>query len=118
MAATPKTGFIKFRGLESNKEYTYSIYNSDVAGGFVTLATTATAGTGSVNFISAPENMVLVDVSVVTGIVDTTALLLWLDDGPIPNTFIQWAAVVNTLATRAVPALGIKKGRKVQFAEV
>lgn len=117
MAATPKTGMIRFRG-KSGKAYAYNIYNSDVSGGFITWATTAAAGTGNTTFITAPEDMVLEDVSVVTGIVDTTSIVCWLDDGPVPNTVTLWANVVNTLPFRSFPAFGIKGGRKVQFAEV
>jgi hypothetical protein len=116
MVATPKTGTLIFRG-RSGKAYSYSIYNSDVAAAFVTFATTGAAGTGSVNFITAPEDMVLEDISVVTGIVDTTSLVLWLDDGPVPGTVIQWANVVNTQPFRNFPKFGIKQGRKVQLAE-
>jgi hypothetical protein len=115
MAATPKQGVIRFTGA-SGKQYQYSLYNPDVANGFVTWATTSVAGSGSVNFITAPENMVLTDVSVVTGIVDTTALVLWLDDAPERNTIIQWADIVNTLQNRSFPRLGIRAGRKVQLA--
>lgn len=112
--ATPKTGTIQFRG-KSGKQYSYSLYNSDVDEAFLTWATTGVAGSGSVEFITAPEDMVLEDISVVTGIADTTAVVLWLDDGPVPNSIIQWANVVNTLAFRNFPRLGVKQGRKVQL---
>lgn len=117
MAATPKTGTLTFRG-QSGRTYTYSIYNSDVADAFVTWSLNGTAGTSSVNFVSAPENMELIDASFVTGIVDTTALLLYLDDAAIPGTLFQWANAVNTLQSRAFPPLKIRAGRKVQLIEV
>lgn len=118
MVATPKTGTLTFRGDQSGRVYNYSIYDSDVAGAFVTWSLNGTAGSSSVNFISAPENMTLIDVSVVTGIVDTTAILLYLDDAAIPGTLTQWANVVNTLQKRSFPPLKIRGGRKVQFIEV
>lgn len=117
MAATPKTGNVTLLG-RSGKTYTYNIYNSDVSNAFVTWATAGAAGTGSVTFITAPEDCVIADMSVVTGIADTTSLVLWLDDGPVPGSVVLWANVVNTLASRFIPRIGIKKGRKVQFAEV
>jgi len=117
MAATPKNGTLLFKG-RSGRMYAYSIYNSDVANGFVTFATTGAAGSGSVNFVTAPEDMTLVDVSVVTGIADTTSLVLWLDDAPVRNTIISWANVLNSLQTRSFPPVGISQGRKVQLAEV
>lgn len=114
MVATPKTGTLQFRG-KSGKQYAYSLYNSDVDEAFCTLATTGVAAAGSTDFITAPEDMMLEDISVVTGIADTTALVLWLDDGPVPNSIIQWANVVNTLPFRNFPRLGVKQGRKVQL---
>ena len=117
MAATPKTGLIEFTG-RSGQKYVYSIYNSDVAAGFVTWNRMGTAGTGSTNFITLPEDAQVTDISVVTGIVDTTALLLFLDDGAVPGKLISWANVLNTLTTRSFPEVKIRTGRKVQMQEV
>lgn len=117
MAATPKNATVLFRGA-SGRMYSYSLYNSDVANAFAGWATTGAAGSGSVTFITAPENMTLVDISAVTGIADTTSLVLWLDDAPVRNTFISWANVLNSLQSRSFPPIGISQGRKVQFAEV
>jgi hypothetical protein len=52
----------------------------------------------------------------VTGIADTTAVVLWLDDGPVPGSVVSWANVVNTSPFRSFPQLSISKGRKVQLA--
>lgn len=117
MAATPKTATVEFTG-RSGQKYSYSIYNSDVASAFVTWNRMGAAGSGSVNFISAPEDMLLTDISSVTGIVDTTALLLFLDDGAVAGKLISWANVVNTQQTRSFPRFGVKAGRKVQFQQV
>lgn len=114
MAATPKTGVIEFKG-KSGQRYVYTIYNPDVAADFLNWDRMKTAGTGSVDFITAPEDMVITDISVVTGIVDTTALLLFLDDGAIAGKLVSWANVVNTLQARSFPNIGVKAGRKVQF---
>ena len=117
MSATPKTATVTFVG-RSGQEYNYSLYNSDVANSFSGWATTGTAGSGSVNFITAPEDMVLKDFSAVTGIADTTAVVLWLDDAPIRNTYLQWANVLNSLNSRAVPRIGIRGKHKIQFQQV
>lgn len=117
MAAAPQKGTLLFQG-ESGRVHSYSFYASDVANAFIKWATTGAAGTGSVDFITAPENMTLVDASVVTGLTDTTALVLWLDDGPVPGTVISDANIVNTIQKRAFPPLGIRKGRKVQLQQV
>lgn len=117
MAAAPQKGTLLFKGA-SGRLYSYSIYASDVANAFVTWATTGVAASGSTNFIIAPENMQLVDASIVTGLTDTTAMVLWLNDAPVPNSVIQDTNIVNTLQTRAFPPVRIAQGRKVQLAQV
>jgi len=117
MAAAPKNGVMTFKG-RSGKFYSYNFYNSDVANAFVTFSTVGAATSSSTNFIIAPEDMMLVDASVVTGLTDTTNILLWLNDAPVPNTVIANANIVNTIQARAFPPVAISAGRKVQFAEV
>jgi len=117
MAATPKTGILEFTG-QSGAKYIYSVYNTDVANAFVTWNRMGSAVAGSVNFITAPEHMQLTDCSVVTGIADTTTLLLFLDDGAIAGKLISWANCLNTLTTRSFPQIKISQGRKVQFQEL
>ena len=117
MAAVPKNGAAIFRG-KSGQTYSYSLYWSDVANAFLTFATTASAGSGSVNFITAPEDMVLEDISVASGLTDTTSIVLWLDDAPVRNTILVDANIVNTVTTRNFPKLRISGGRKVQFAQL
>lgn len=117
MVAAPKNATALFKG-KSGRIYSYNIYFSDVANAFSTWATTGAAGTGSTNFIIAPEDMQLVDISVPTGLTDTSNGVLWLNDAPVPNAVIAWANIVNTLNARSFPPLGISAGRKVQIAQV
>lgn len=116
MSATPETGVLKFIG-QSGREYSYSVYASDVAAAFLTFATTAAAGSGSTTFIIAPENMTLQDVSMTTGVAVITVLTLWLNDAPVPGSMIQYANVLSTIQNRAFPHLMISGGRKVQFQQ-
>lgn len=117
MAATPKTGQLRFKGA-SGKVYTFSIYNSDVAAAFVTWNLNGTATTSNDNYFIAPETMTLQDVSVVTGIVDTTALLLYANGASQPGYLIQWANVVNTLTFRSFPPMTVKGGTRIQLQEI
>jgi len=116
MAASPKNGTFIFRGA-SGQLYTYSFYISDVAAAFSTWATTAAAASTSVNFVSAPENMQLVDARISAAGTDTTTLVLWLDDAPVRNALIAQAAIADALPKRSFSIPGISKGRKVQFAQ-
>lgn len=117
MAAAPKNGTLTFRG-KSGAQYAYSIYLSDVANAFTTWATTSSAASGSVNFITAPEDMMLEDISISAAPTDTTALVLWLDDAPVRNTIISDANITVSIQTRNFPRLKISQNRKVQFAQL
>lgn len=118
MAATPKTGILEFT-TRSGQKFSVGIYNSDVASAFLKMNKMGSASaTVGVDFITAPEDMTLTDVSVVTGIVDTANLLLFIDDGAVPGRLVNWANCVNTLTSRSFPALKISKGRKIQFQQV
>jgi len=110
MAATPKTGQLSFRD-RNGKAYGVTIYNPDVAGSFLTFSQTGAAGSGSQNFWIAPADLTLVDAAVVTGIVDTSTVVVNANDLSIGA--IQWAAVVNTLANRGVPTISFRAGTKI-----
>lgn len=114
---TPENGTVTFTG-RSGKTYTYSIYSSDVVAAPVTWATTGLAGTGSTNFITAPEDMLLSDVSLTTGQTVAVGWSIWLNDAPYPSAVMTFANVLNTLQTRSFPkGFGIKQGRKVQLVQ-
>lgn len=115
MAATPKNGTIILQGV-SGREYSLSIYCSDVANAAVTFSTTGSAGTGSQNFYIIPENCVLKDVSLVTGMADTTALVPYINDVP-SGALVSIANAINTLAYRAIPKLGFAAGRKLTIIQ-
>lgn len=114
---TATTGTLRFKGLRTGNEYVYSSYISDVVAAFTTWNRGGTAVAGSVNFVTAPEDMVLVDASFITGPTVMTLLQLVIDDGNVPGAIIQFANVVNTLTSRSFPRLGISKGRKVQLVQ-
>lgn len=117
MAATPKNGVITFRGKRSGI-VSWSYYVSDVLAGLVTFSKVGTAGTGSSNFIIMPEDMQIIDIAQATGVADTTAMVPYINDAPVPaGAVISAAAVVNTLPTRAFPALGIAAGSKFQLVQ-
>lgn len=116
MAAAPRVATLQFRG-QSGKDYQYSVYLSDVNAAFATWNLVGTAGTGNTNYITAPENMTLVDAAVPTGLTDTTSGTFFLDDAPLANSIMSWALIVNTLPTRSFPKVGIRAGRKVQIQQ-
>jgi hypothetical protein len=119
MAATPKTGVIIFRGLSSGKTYQKAFYNADVAGTYCRIDSgSGTPGaSGGADFCTFAENVAIVDLALVTGIVDTGNLRLMVDYNPTEYT-INWAAFVNTLATRPPINIGISAGRRISFQQL
>lgn len=115
MAATPKTGVICFRGLQTGVTYMKPIYNQDISGGLIRWdngSGTPTSTTTGSDFITFPEDVVIFDCSFITGIVDTFNLRVMADYNPTPY-IINWAASVNTLATRQTINIGFKRGTRI-----
>lgn len=114
MAATPKTGQIRFKG-RSGTPYSYNIYNPDVSGSPITWNLNGAAASTSDDNIIAPEDMEIVDESVVTGIVDTTSILLYANGAAKAGFITLWANVVNSNPVRSFPRFTVLRGTKVQF---
>jgi hypothetical protein len=114
---TPTTGVVTFIGKATGKVYSYSIYLSDSVI-FATWATTALAVTGGVNFITAVEDMTLVDISCTTGPTVIFGLVPWVDDGPVPGRFNSLANVINTVQNRRTAPITIASGHKFQIMQV
>lgn len=119
MGATPKTGTLHFRGLSSGTTYSKPFYNADVAGTLCRIGIVgATPGaTGGEDYTVFSENVVLYDVSVVTGIVDTANMLVLADFNATPYS-VNWASHVNTLATRPSLNIGFKAGTRISLQQV
>lgn len=111
MAAAPQTGTATFVG-SSGTSYSKDIYISDVAAAPATYDSGAGASAGSLQFWKAPENVTLVDFSIVTGLTDTTFGRLTANGSPLQSV-IRWANHLNTLATRPVLNTGFAKGTQV-----
>lgn len=115
MAAAPKNGLIILQG-RSGKQYSYNFYASDVANAPITWSTIGAAGTGSSNFIIVPEDCMIADMSVATGLTDTANLVPYVNDVPA-GVVVADANIVNTIQTRAFPRIGFQGGRKLQFVQ-
>lgn len=118
MAATPQRGQVRFRGVQSGQPYTYNIYNSDVAAAFVTWNLNGQAGTTNDTYIIAPEDLVLEEMSLVTGIVDTTGLLWYANGAAKAGYIVQWALAISTLQSRSFPKFMVSKGTRLQLQEI
>jgi hypothetical protein len=121
MAATPKTGVVMFKGLQSGQTYMKSIYNADTVGGNVLCRIDngggAPGAAGGADFCVFGEPVAFIGGSFVTGIVETTQLRLMADYNPTPYC-IDWASSVNSLANRPSFNVGFKAGTRISFMQV
>jgi len=83
---------------------------SDVANAQVTWDNGSGASSTSSTFYKAPENIVIYDFSVATGLTDTTNFVLTSDGAQIQNSRLRYANFLNSIATRPVLNIGIAKG--------
>lgn len=117
MVAAPQFGFLRFVG-KSKKPYNVDLYASDVDKAKVNLDDGAGAGTGSETFWDPPEDVVLVDMAIHTGMTDTTYIRVTKGGVPLGNT-LRYAAQLDTSDARQPLAIGFRKGVNVgliQFA--
>lgn len=111
MAAAAQSGTAVFQGRKGNL-YFVDFYVSDVVGAQVNFDSGAGAGAASETFWTAPEQVRLVDISIVTGLTDTTNARLTVNGRPLQSV-IRWANFLNTLATRPTMANGFDANARV-----
>lgn len=104
MAAAARNGTATFVGRSGNR-YSIDIYISDVAAAAVTFNPSGAAGTGSLTFWKTPEQVTLVDVSLASGLTDTTNMTLTQDGGTVSGGVLRYANFLNTLAFRVPLAI-------------
>lgn len=109
MAAAPQIGFIKAIG-SSGRTYQVSIYLSDVASAVGNLSVDGKAGTGTPTYWLVPENCVLVDFAIHTGMTDTTLALATAGQARIPGTNMSYAAHLDSSNARPALSIGLKSG--------
>jgi hypothetical protein len=119
MAATPKTGVVVFKGLQSGSTFTKAIYNADVVNTLCRIDNgSGTPGaTGGADFCTFTEPVILQDAAFVTGIVDTQNLRVVADYNPT-QYMLNWASQVNTLPFRPTLNIGFKAGTRISFQQI
>lgn len=118
MAAAPKNLAMTIRNDSNGQIVQYDGYVSDVVGAFVKWAKAGTAAATSTDFITLGFPGTLVDISVPTGLTDTTKVLVWANDAIQPGTQIVYSQIVNTLTTRSFPSLKIGPNTKLQLNQI
>ena len=108
---TPETGVITFRGLNTGRTYSLSFYSSDVVGANMTFNSNGIAVAGSQTFWNTPEDVIVDDISIITGMTVTTTGMFMVNDVSTGNIFAI-ANIINTLAYRNFPHISIARGKK------
>lgn len=113
MAAAPKYGTMCFKGVQTGRTYMVDTYHSDVLAAPVTWDNGSGATSTSLVYWKAPENVILYDFSVATGLTDTTNFYLTSDGAQVANSRLRVANFVNTLATRPTLSIGFRQGSNI-----
>lgn len=116
MAAAARYGTATFRAVNSSNVYNVDVYISDVIGASVNWDSGTGAGTGSLTFWKAPEMVVLSDLSVATGLTDTTTLVPTANGQQLPSR-LRHANFINTITTRPPIQIGYNQGTNVGFIQ-
>lgn len=111
MAAAPQSGTLFAQGLTGNN-YSVDIYISDVNGAPVRFDAGAGASANSSDFYSFPEPVIVTDLSVVTGLTDTTKIRVTANGAPTPNV-LRYALHLTTIATRPRLSLKLRAGTRL-----
>lgn len=115
MAATPKSGQMVLVG--SGGQRILDFYVSDVANAFVRFSDGVNvAGSSSPTEYTFNANGFIADISIATGLVDTTAAQVILNGTPTGN-IIRWANFVNTLTARTPPGVRFNKGDRLTILQ-
>jgi hypothetical protein len=114
---TPEIGTATFVG-RSGRAYTIDVYLSDVAAVACTFNANGAAAAGSLQYWRTPEDVVLRDFSIITGLTATVGMI-WLRDGAtIPGSIIRMANHLNTNPYRPTLNMLFKAGTLIGATQV
>lgn len=117
MAAAPRYGTAVFRG-NSGRVYNVDIYVSDVANALVNWDAGNGASSTSLNYWKAPENCIMIDLSLASGLTDTTNVVMTSDGAQLPGARLRYANYLNSLSLRPAINLGFRAGSNVSAIQV
>lgn len=115
MAAAPQSGTLFFVGLRTKTSYAVDVYISDVVSGMVTFDAGGGSSSSSPTFYTFPEDVMLTDFSIVTGLTDTTKIRL-VGNGRPSSQVLRYSLHLTTLNNR--PKLGIGVTAMHRFAAI
>ena len=101
----------------SGKTYLVDIYVSDVNAALINWDGGAGAGASSPTYWTAPENVMLVDYSQVTGTADTEKIRLTVNGRPLQSV-LRYGVHLTTLNNRPKLAVGFKGGSQIAAIQI
>jgi len=102
-----------FIGTRSQRIYNTDCYFSDVADGLATFDAGGGASATSPTSWTAPEDVLLVDFSIVTGMADTTKIQVLRNNQPTGD-FLRYTQHLTTSAMRSPVRVGFARGTEVR----
>jgi len=111
--AAPEYGTFAFQGLRSSRIYNVDIYYSDVADALINFDGGAGASATSPTSFTCPEEVLLVDVAIVTGGTDTKKFQVLRNNQPTGD-FLRHTQHLTTLPFRSAVRLGFRQGTEVR----
>jgi hypothetical protein len=113
MAAAPQYGTFSFQGIATGRVYNVDAYFSDVADALVTFDAGAGASATSPTSFTAPENLLLFDQAIVTGMTDTTKIQILRGNQPTGD-FLRYSQHLTTSALRSPLRIGFRAGVEIR----
>jgi len=114
---TPEIGTATFVG-RSGRAYTIDVYLSDVTAVTCKFNPSGAAGAASSEYWRAPEDVVLRDFSIITGLTATVAMTWGRDGATIPGAMIRLANHLNTNPYRPTLNVLFKAGTLINATQV
>ena len=113
MVAAPQFGTFVFQGQQSGRIYNVDMYHSDVVDGLANFDGGGGSSATSPDSFTAPENLLLVDYSIVTGMTDTTKIQVLRNNQPTGD-FLRYTQHLTTAPMRSPIRLGFIRGVEVR----
>lgn len=113
MVAAPEYGTFTFQGIRTGRIYNVDMYFSDVADALLNFDGGAGASATSPTSFTAPEDLLLTDIAIVTGGTDTKKVQLLRNNQPTGD-FIRHVPHLTTNPFRPALRLGFRAGTEVR----
>ncbi len=116
MAAAPQYGTMVFIGAQSKRVYNVDSYFSDVVDALGNFDGGGGASATSPDSFTAPEDLLLNDFSIVTGMTDTTKIQILRGNQPTGD-FLRYTQHLTTAPARSPLRLGFARGTQVRVIQ-